>query len=183
MSQLVDEKIIASLQNNINRFDHYIAESNNKSNVILAFNGVLIGAILLKYDVLLKLFESNLWCLNIAIFSIILLGLISIISIRYAFLSIDPFLKSGNVVNKYHSLLFFKSISEMDEEIYIKKIEECTIEDLKNDLARQSYQLAKGLTIKYGYAKKSVYFIYMDLSIFFFLLILKIIVLISGSLG
>ncbi len=54
------------IKKNIDRFDHYIGTTNAKSSIILAFNGIIIGAILLKYDIFIKLFEDLCWCLCVA---------------------------------------------------------------------------------------------------------------------
>ena len=167
-----DVIIIELLKENIRRFDHYISTTNAKSSIILAFNGITIGSIFLKYDDFVKLFKNPDQYLNIAIPLISLLGISSIISIFFAFRVINPFLKSGNNDN-YQSILFFKSISEMSYETYKTKVENSSFDNLIEDLERQSYQLAQGMTQKSIDTKRSVMFIYISLSIILILLILK----------
>lgn len=164
---------IELLKMNIERFDHYIATTNAKSSIILAFNGLIIGTILLKYDVFIRLFLNPPWCLYIAVFLISLLGISSTISIIHAFRVVNPFLESGKITNEYNSILFFKSISEMKYEDYERKIEKCNFGNLMEDLKRQSYQLALGMSQKSEDTKNSITCIYVSLVIIIILLILK----------
>lgn len=163
---------IELLKKNIERFDHYISTTNAKSSIILAFNGIIVGSIFLKYDVLVKLFEEPIWCLYLAIVLLSVLGISSIFSIIYAFRVINPFLESGHSED-YRSILFFKSISEMGYDEYNQMIENTNIENLIQDLKKQSYQLARAMTKKSSDAYKSVLCIYISLGIVASLLILK----------
>ena len=126
----------------------------------------------MKYDVLIKLFEEPIWCLYLAIILLSVLGISSIFSIIFAFRVINPFLESGHSEN-YRSIFFFKSISEMGYEEYNQMIENTNIENLIQDLKKQSYQLARGMTKKSSDAYNSVFCIYISLGIIVSLLILK----------
>lgn len=163
---------IELLKKNIDRFDNYISTTNAKSSIILAFNGIIVGSIFLKYDVLIKLFEEPIWCLYLAIILLSVLGISSIFSIIFAFHVINPFLESGHS-NNYRSMLFFKSISEIGYEKYNQMIDNINNENFIQDLKKQSYQLARGMTKKSSDAYKSVLCIYISLGIIISLLILK----------
>lgn len=164
---------IELLKMNIGRFDHYIATTNAKSSIILAFNALVIGTILLKYDVFVRLFSNVNWCLYIAIPLISLLGILSTASIIYAFRVVNPFLESGKITNDYDSLLFFESISKMGYKTYKEKIEKSNSENLMGDLEKQSYQLALGMSQKCKDTEKSIKCIYWSLVIIIMLFILK----------
>lgn len=163
---------IELLKKNIERFDHYISTTNTKSSIILAFNGIIVGSIFFKYDVLIKMFEEPIWCLYSANILLIALGISSIISAVFAFRVINPFLESGHNEN-YRSILFFKSIYEMGYEKYNQIIDNINNENLIHDLKKQSFQLARGMTNKSGDAYKSVLCIYISLGVTISLLILK----------
>lgn len=163
---------IELLKKNIERFDHYISTTNSKSSIILAFNGIIVGSIFFKYDVLIKLFEETIWCLYLSTILLSVLGISSIISTVFAFRVINPFLESGSSKD-YRSILFFKSISEMGYEEYNQMIDNTNNENLIKDLKKQSYQLARGMTKKSSDAYKSILCIYISLGIVVSLLILK----------
>ncbi len=170
---MAEENIkIELLKKNIERFDHYISTTNAKSSIILAFNGLLVGSIFLKYDVLIELFEKTTWSFYLAIILLSFLEISSIFSIYFAFRVINPFLKSGHSEG-YKSILFFKSISKMGYDEYNRMIDNIKNEDFIQDLKKQSYQLALGMTMKSSDTRNSILCIYISLGIFVSLLFLK----------
>lgn len=163
---------IKLLKTNIERFDQYISTTNVKASIILAFNSIIIGSIFLKYNVFIRLYENPTWGLYISLILIILLGISSTLSIIFAFRVINPFLESGHE-DSYQSLLFFKSIAEMKKDTYKEMIKNTNFGSYLEDLEKQSYQLAVGMTRKSMDTIRSITFIYIGLGIIIILFILK----------
>ena len=133
----------------IQRFDQYIAAANIKGNFLLAFNTFLCGIVVANYNELLKLVSSDVdYILNGLIITLILCALIST---GYIVAAVYPFFRSGkSSKEKYHSLIFFKTISEYtDDQEFMERFQEQKDEDVHSDLARQAYWLSKGLADKY----------------------------------
>jgi len=169
-----DKEKIKFLENTIGRFDSYINSTNNKTSVIIAFNAILIGTALFKFDDLLKLFTKCQYFQYYAIFVIFLLILFSAISMLFAFRAVSPFLESGEEEGVYTSLKFFNSIIKMKKEDYIERIRKLSDEEAISDLGQQSYILAKGLSLKMRYLKTSTIFIFLNLLLLIILMLLKL---------
>jgi hypothetical protein len=169
-----DKNKIKFLENTISRFDSYIISTNSKISVIIAFNAVLIGTTLFKFDELLKLFTKCLCFQYFAIFVIFLIILFSAISMLFAFRSVSPFLESGEKEGVYTSLKFFNSIVKMKREDYIERIRKLSDEEVISDLGQQSYVLAKGLSLKMKYLKISTIFIFLNILLLIILMLLKL---------
>ena len=150
----------------IDRFDHYYDSVNNKGNFLLAFNTFICGTVIVSYKGIIALVSSDScswYWLNILLICLLIFALISIAFILSA---IYPYLKSGNKSpNSYHSLIFFGSISSLKEDEFINKFKSQTEDSIKEDLIRQIYQLANGLTEKYNKLKYAGYFIYFELGL------------------
>jgi hypothetical protein len=156
----------------IQRFDTFIAGANTKGNFLLAFNIFLSGGIITNYDKLVILIEDNcsIFYLNLGL---IVLFIVALISTALIIRATYPFLASGNSSkDKYHSCIFFQSISEYASdksfaEVYQKQADG----QVDEDLARQAYILATGLSSKYKYLTWAMKLIYIELVLLFVILI------------
>lgn len=159
----------------LQRIDTYINSVNTKGALIVAFNTFICGSIVAKYSDLNCLIEHNqyAWLIHICL---ILLTLISLVSVFFVGLAVYPFLKSGNSsTEKYHSHIFFNSISEFKtKEKFLKSCESYTVESSLEDLKRQIYILAKGLKKKFNYIGWSMILFVLNLTILFTLTLLLI---------
>lgn len=160
MSSKIDPKIhIDSLFKIISRFDFYFNTTNTKTAFILAFNAFTIGSFALKYDDILKPFAPSYdWCIIAAIF-LTLIFASSILSVYFAFKVVNPFLKSP-VTIEYSSTIFFNDIVRLESaDQYIKKFGELEQDKFVEDLERQVFTLAQGLSSKFDNLKYSIGFI------------------------
>ncbi len=127
------------------RYDFYLNSVNIKASVIITWNGILIGGILLKYYDLIQLFHQPAWASYVASTLFVVLGVLSTISICFAFLVIFPFLDSGRKKFNSPSLFFFGDVSALCFEEYLKKEKEGSSDEIMADLASQAHILARGL--------------------------------------
>lgn len=158
----------------IQRYDHYIAAANIKGNFLLAFNTFLAGIILANYKEIKGLIQDENMIiyfhgLLISIFALTILSASFIISAVY------PFFGSGkSSKNKYHSLIFFRTVADHEEVEFLQKFNSQDDIEVDEDYSRQVFWLAKGLTSKYKRLGWSMMGILMELTI-----ILVVIILIS----
>lgn len=149
----------------IQRYDAYITASNVKAAFLLAFNTFICGGILTGYKTLSGLVtESHSMALNVLLLIIFCIGITCLFFVLQA---MYPYLSSENSsLNSYHSLIFFKSVSEFaTAEDYAKKLNEQTDEQAWNDLARQAYAVASGLNKKYRFIAHATTTIYAQLAL------------------
>lgn len=148
----------------IGRFDNYISQANVKGNFLLAFNTFLIGGILTNYSKVTEFVK----CPSLLIILNVILAIMFILSIVTAFFVIKavyPFLHSSNSSKeKYHSHIFFNSVSEFkDGNEYFNSLKNHTEEEFDSDLANQAYLLAKGLKKKYKFLQLAMIFVYIEM--------------------
>lgn len=157
----------------IQRFDTYISGANTKGNFLLAFNTFLCGGIISNYKNLIGLIEdpSDIIYLNIFLFILFVVGLLTTVLIMNA---VYPFLNSGNSSKeKYHSLVFFKSIAEYNNaKIFIEAYQKQLDKEVEEDLAHQAYELSKGLKSKYRMLAWSMRLVFLELILLFITLII-----------
>lgn len=149
----------------MNRFDFYIGAVNTRGAFLLAFNTFLFGGIVSNYEDILKLVavgSEGVKYLNISLFILLTLSLLTTGLIMK---SVYPFLSSGNSTKEpYHSLMFFKSVSEFSNaKEYKDKWKDLTDEEAEDDIIRQSYHLAKGLNKKYQALSLAIGVVYAQL--------------------
>ena len=156
----------------ISRYDFYINTTNAKASLILAWNGVVIGTVLLKFDSFLSLYLKPSWAPVLATVLLLSLGLCSLVSMFIAFRVISPFLAPGTSSHN-EGLLFFGSVAQAPLSAYSQEIKRLSTEALLSDLIQQSYILAHGLKKKMNDTKKSVWAIYASLFCLILLLLLK----------
>ena len=165
----------------INRFDLYVNSTNTKASLIIAWNGVLIGTILLKYSEILGIFQSAEWAKITAIILLSLIGTCSLISNVFVFSVVFPFLRpssktpTGRIL-QIESMLFFGSVAATGAEDYRKRIIDSDSVEIIADLADQAATIAQGLQDKMQLIRKSLVIIGLGLVFIFGLLILKAVV-------
>jgi hypothetical protein len=161
------------LNKSLGRYDFYINTTNAKCSIVLAFNSFIIGALLLKFDEILKIYCQNLYFKGIATFMLCMIGVVSSISIIFAFRVINPFLQSGTEGGKSESIIYFGSVSKMSLSRYVEEINSKTDNEIIEDLVVQVKTLADGLTQKMSDMRRAVKFIYAILILVICLFILK----------
>lgn len=135
MNKLDNQKFIMS------RFDNYIESSQNKSNLYLALNTLVLGGVITLVSTL-NISEINQWLLAL----MCLISLLSVIGILITLSVINPYLKSST---KKKSLFFFKDVAEESSEDYLATILEISEGKLAEDIANQNHGLANALKGKY----------------------------------
>lgn len=152
------------LDKTLNRIDICVNTVNTKSSFLTTINIFLLGSIILKYeDIMIKI--TNKYLNIIMNIDIVILFIGIIFSLLFCFLSIKPFLKSGNINGEYTSLLFFGSINSLKYETYKDKIIKLKDTALIEDLIRQNYLLSEALNKKFINISRSFFFLfYFELS-------------------
>jgi len=162
----------------INRFDFYINSTNTKASLIIAWNGVLIGTILLKYGEILSAFQPAGWPKAAAVALLSLLGACSLISNVFVLTVVFPFLRpsskreTGRILEN-ESMLFFGAVAAMGTEVYHKRVVDSDTGEILADLADQAATIAQGLQDKMQLIRKSLVAVGLGLVFIFCLLILK----------
>lgn len=159
----------------IARYDTYINSTNAKASLIIAWNGVVIGAVLLKFDSIVKMYESLSCGSLIAKIFITLIGLCSVISNILVFRVVFPFLKATREKkSKRKSLIFFGSVASMGNKEYIEKFKTISEEDFLDDITEQAAVIAEGLNIKMKNMKWSIEVIYGGLVFIAIMILIKL---------
>lgn len=157
----------------IQRFDSYISGANTKGNFLLAFNTFLCGSVIANYKTLSGLIEdvSALKFLSICLFALFIIGLVTTGLIMKA---VYPFLNSGNSTKeKYHSLIFFNSIAQYESDRdFMAAFQQQSNEGVNEDMAKQSFYLAKALKLKYKVLAWAMRLVFAELILLFITLLL-----------
>jgi hypothetical protein len=155
----------------IQRFDNYINGANTKGNFLLAINTFLSGIIIANYSKLKELIvcENDMIYLNAIL---IILILLSICTTFFVLRAVYPFVLSGNSsIDSYHSHIFFNSVAEFkDGKDYHKSLTKQTDQKVDEDMAIQSFHLAKGLKSKFKFLEIAMKFVYAELIVLLVLL-------------
>ncbi len=149
----------------IQRYDIYITGSNTKAAFLLAFNTFICGGILTGYKTLTGLVTTNhAACLNILLLLIFISGLVCLVFVLRA---MYPYTNSGNSsTEKYHSLIFFKSVAEFKSpDDYAENLKKQTADETWEDLAKQIYAVGGGLKRKYQFLEYATTTIYIQVGI------------------
>lgn len=145
----------------IGRFDFYINSTNTKASLIIAWNGVVIGSIILKFNDVINSFPQNGLSAQLAGVLLFITGAFSLASISYVFRVVFPFLEpsdktpTGEVLRS-GSRLFFGDVAKMGSEGYASSVRESP-EELLDDACDQAVILAKGLSDKMQRTQRSVW--------------------------
>lgn len=150
-----DQKLL--LEKNISRFDTYINAVNTKAAFLVTFNTFVLGTLLFGQKNILSGFTNvKLSCWAVIFFIVCLISITT--AIWFSLMAVNPFLTSGNHDDdSYKTLLFFKSVSNMNLEEYTDRISNMNGEQLLNDLTRQTHVLANGATQKFHSIQKATY--------------------------
>lgn len=154
------------------RYDFYVNSTNAKASLIIAWNGVVIGTILLKYNEIISLYANVKFAYYVATLFLLIIGFASVISIALVFQVVNPFLTASH--NKDgKSLFFFGSVAKLSFNEYKQKELESTYSDTLSDLIEQSYVISDGLNKKMNSLQKSIKAINYQLLFLLLLILLK----------
>jgi len=154
----------------INRYDTYITSTNAKASLIIAWNGVVVGSILLKYQEIINQFSRMPKALCVAPILLVVCGVLALVSNGLILGIIFPFLKPSR--DGRGSLIYFGSVAQTDHKEYLKSVSNASVDDLIEDLAQQASTLAIGLNGKMLRLQKSIWVIYLELVVIALLLTL-----------
>lgn len=158
----------------IARYDFYINSTNTKASIIIAWNGIIIGTIFLKYNSIIEQYCKPEWAYYISNILLILLSISSILSIFFVFKVVHPFLLSSNSKDgTAKSLMFFGDVSEISYNEYAKRESELTYDEALSDSILQAHILAIGLSRKMKDMQKSIRAINFSLVIISILIALR----------
>tara|TARA_R110002049_G_scaffold16732_3_gene66238 strand:- start:2461 stop:2976 length:516 start_codon:yes stop_codon:yes gene_type:complete len=158
----------------LNRFDHYIEGANSKGNFLLAFSAFLFGFIVTSFNAIVEFDNCNAqsWTTGL----LVLILILGIISIAFTIAAVFPFLKTNNSSSKkYHSLVFFNSIADMNEEDFLTQYKEQKDKKVCKDIAKQIYAISKGLKTKYNRISWSIRLVFIQLILLLTIIIIKIV--------
>lgn len=130
----------------INRYDTYITSTNAKASLVIAWNGVVIGSIILKCREIVEQFSSTCTASWLITPSLIICGFLALASNWLIFSVVFPFLTASR--DDRGSLIFFGSVAKTEPQEYSKAIQSVSAVDLIEDLAHQASTLAVGLNNK-----------------------------------
>lgn len=140
----------------IKRYDNYIISTNAKASLIIAFNSLIFGTVLLKFGDIILFYDSLSvrWFVG---FILVLISASSLLSLFFVFNVIYPYF--GNIADdkkQQSSLIYFGSVSEMSGQEYLEHLKSATIEEFSADLAEQATILASGLKKKMLKMRRSI---------------------------
>lgn len=158
----------------ISRLDFYINSTNTKASLVVAWNGIVIGTILVKYEDILKGL-SRLTCgEQIAAVTLFCIGMAGVVSIFLVLSVIYPYLRETSEKDAPgRSLLYFGAISAMKTDRYYQKVGSVTNDDLIADLSGQAVTLSDGLMVKIKKVQWAVRIIFAQLVLMGCLVILE----------
>lgn len=158
----------------ISRYDFYINSTNSKASIIIAWNGTIIGSVLLKYNSIIALYCKPEWAYYISNIFLVGLAISGILSIVFVFKVVNPFLSSSDSKKgSPKSLIFFRDVSEITHEEYARRASELTYGEALSDSILQAHILATGLSRKMKDMQQSIWAINCGLLIIFLLIVLK----------
>lgn len=158
----------------ISRYDFYINSANSKASIIIAWNGIIIGSVLLKYNSIIALYCKPEWAYYVSNIFLAGLAVSGIFSIFFVFKVVTPFLSSSDSKKgSPRSLIFFGDVSEITHEEYARRASVLTYEEALSDSALQAHILATGLSRKMKDMQKSIRAVNCGLLIIILLILLK----------
>jgi len=163
----------------IGRYDTYITSTNTKASLVIAWNSIVIGTVLLKYQEIIGSYETAQFARTLIPIILVALGICSATSIVLIINVIFPFLTSTSKPNTGRvlideSALFFGSVAKLSVAEYEKQIRELTPSSLLSDLTDQAIILAQGLNQKMEWIRKSLIVIVIQLVFVVLLFVLKL---------
>lgn len=128
------------LRFSIGRFDHYYDSVNNKCNVFLALSIFIFGALGGFYPTLMKIADCGACTHTLMTLMMFICVLIMIVVLRAS---------SPYITSEKDSLLYFNSVSNMEQAEFSKLSEDETKDRELVDLRNQTFLLATGLRGKF----------------------------------
>lgn len=157
----------------IKRYDNYIISTNAKASLIIAFNSLILGIVLLKFGDIISFYNFS----GIRVVVGLLLALISassLLSLFFVFSVVYPYFGSKtDDENQQNSLVYFGSVSKINGQEYLNRLEIGSVEELIKDLTEQATILARGLNSKMLKMRYSIKAITFSLVFILFLVILR----------
>ncbi|WP_273277732.1 Pycsar system effector family protein [Maribacter polysiphoniae] len=156
------------------RFDHYIEGANSKGNFLLAFSAFLFGFIVTSFKTIVEFNDSDAknWTIGLLV-TILIVGLVSI---AFTIAAVFPFLKTNNSSSKkYHSLVFFNSIADMEEDNFLKQYKNQKDKKACKDMTKQIYAISKGLKTKYFRISWAIRLVFVQLVLLLLIIIIKVV--------
>lgn len=135
------------INNNISRFDHYYASINFKSTFLIMSNITFFGFLL-----------TFLGTMSIVTFYIHFL--LILMSLGFVFVTIKQYLKRYKGKN---SLLVFDNIVNLEDNIFIDKVDSLSKIKYIRGLKEQNIVLAHGLILKSNYLNKASLFMMLNI--------------------
>ena len=158
----------------LDRFDHYIEGANSKGNFLLAFSAFIFGFIVSSFKMIVAFDNSEAKSLTIGLLIIVLI--VGLVSIAFTIAAVFPFLKTNNSSSKkYHSLVFFNSIADMEEEDFLKQYNQQKNKKVCKDMEKQIYAISKGLKIKYLRISWAIRLVFVQLILLLSIIIIKVV--------
>jgi len=157
----------------IKRYDNYIISTNAKASLIIAFNSIILGTVLLKFGDIISFYNSSGIRGAVGLL-LVLISASSLLSLFFVFSVVYPYFGSKtDDGNQQHSLVYFGSVSKISGQEYLNRLEICSIEGLIKDLTEQATILARGLNAKMLKMRHSIESITFSLVFILFLVILR----------
>lgn len=170
---LKDASKIPLLLDVIKRYDNYIISTNAKASLIIAFNSLILGTVILKFGDIIS-FYGSLRIREVVGFLLVIMSASSLLSLFFVFNVVYPYLGSTADDKKQRtSLIYFGSVSKMSGQEYLDCLENGTIEELTADLAEQATILAEGLNKKMLKMRRSIEAITFSLVLILVLVIMR----------
>jgi hypothetical protein len=170
---LKDYDKITLIMDVLKRYDNYIISTNAKASLIIAFNSLILGIILLKFSNIISFYSSPSAKVVVG-FLLVLTSASSLLSLLFIFLVVYPYFGSKSDEGKQKkSLIYFGSVSEMGGQGYFENLNKVTFEELIADLSGQASILASALKSKMLKMRRSIEAITFSLIIILFLIIGK----------
>jgi len=157
----------------IKRYDNYIISTNAKASLIIAFNSLILGTVLLKFGDIISFYNSP-GIRGVVGVLLVLTSVSSVLSLFFVFSVVYPYLGSKiDDEDQKSSLVYFGSVSKMDGKEYLNHLEICSIQELTKDLTVQATIIARGLNSKMLKMRHSIRAITFSLVFILILVILR----------
>ena len=157
----------------IKRYDNYIISTNAKASLIIAFNSLILGTVILKFGDIISFYNCS-GISSVVGMLLILISASSLLSLFFVFSVVYPYFGSKiDDENQQNSLVYFGSVCKINGQEYLNRLEICSIEELIKDLTAQATILARGLNSKMLKMRHSIIAITFSLVFILFLVILR----------
>jgi len=132
----------------IKRYDTYIVSTNSKASLIIAFNSLVLGTVLLKFGDIIGFYSATNMKAFVG-FTLLLVTASTLLSLFFVFQVVYPFFGTTSDNKKQKSsLIYFGSVSNMSTDEYLEKITNSSLTQIIEDLSAQTTILAGGLQDK-----------------------------------